>query len=230
MGKEKEKLWRKVENYCIDVQALPVANGAGNYEDWQTRAKTLLLKNSNSAKSQNKNDKIIHCKISTLGDVWNLERVGLKYGTRPVYNDKQERTGRRLPHRFPLLVRTSSLPMVRRKDGTDPCATKNQANDFCSKSRFLLYVARKVLKDKAWSSSWDRTRLYCVRAFSSLSRDDITFRISEIFAHCESGPPSWNFNFYYMVVIARFLSHNTLIANSGGCWLRSFLCCKIKRF
>ena len=25
MGKEKEKLWRKVENYCIDVQALPVA-------------------------------------------------------------------------------------------------------------------------------------------------------------------------------------------------------------
>ena len=88
-----------------------------------------------------KNDKIIHCKISTLGDVWNLERMGLKYGTRPVYNDKQERTGRRLPHRFPLLVRTRSLPMVRRKDGTDPCATKNQANDFSSKSRFLLYVA-----------------------------------------------------------------------------------------
>lgn len=25
MGKEKEKLWRKVENYCIDVQALPAA-------------------------------------------------------------------------------------------------------------------------------------------------------------------------------------------------------------
>ena len=25
MGKEEEKLWRKVENYCIDVQALPVA-------------------------------------------------------------------------------------------------------------------------------------------------------------------------------------------------------------
>ena len=33
-----------------------------------------------------------------------------------------------------------------------------------------------------------------------------------------------------MVVIARFLSHNIVIANSGGCWLRSFLCCKIKRF
>ena len=115
--------------------------GAGNYEDCQTRTKILLLKNSNSTKSYNKNDKIIHCKISTLGDVWNLERVGLKYGTRPVYNDKQERTGRRLPHRFPLLVRTSSLPMVRRKDGRDPCATKNRANDFCSKSRILLYVA-----------------------------------------------------------------------------------------
>ena len=25
MGKEKEKLWRKVENYSIDVQALPAA-------------------------------------------------------------------------------------------------------------------------------------------------------------------------------------------------------------
>ena len=25
MGKEEEKLWRKVENYCIDVQALSVA-------------------------------------------------------------------------------------------------------------------------------------------------------------------------------------------------------------
>ena len=125
-------------------------------------AKIWLLKNSNSTKSHNKNDKIIHCKISILGDVWNLERVGLKYGTRPVYNDKQERTGRRLPHRFPLLVRTSSLPMVPRKDGRDPCATKNQANDFCSNSRILHYVAfrqKKVLKDKAWSSSWDRTRL-----------------------------------------------------------------------
>ena len=184
-GKALEKSWELLHR-CASVAC---GKGAGNYEDWQTRTKTLLLKNSNSAKSQNKNDKIIHCKISTLGDVWNLERVGLKYGTRPVYNDKRERTGRRLPHRFPLLVRTSSLPMVPRKDGRDPCATKNQANDFCSKSRFLLYVARKVLKDKAWSSSWDRTRLYCVRAFSSLSRDDTTFQISEIFAHCESGPP-----------------------------------------
>ena len=111
----------------------------------------------------------------------------MKYGTRPVYNDKQERTGRRLPHRFPLLVRTSSLPMVPRKDGRDPCATKNQANDFCSNSRIPHYVAfrqKKVLKDKAWSSSWDRTRLYCVRAFSSLSfREDPTFQISQTLTH-----------------------------------------------
>ena len=141
MGKEKEKLWRKVENYCIDVQALPAAKEQEITKIGKLAQRYYFLKILIQLSIITKNDKIIHCKISTLGDVWNLERVGLKYGTRPVYNDKQERTGRRLPHRFPLLVRTSSLPMVRRKDGTDPCATKNQANDFCSKSRFLLYVA-----------------------------------------------------------------------------------------
>ena len=52
MRKEKETLWTKVENYCIDVQALPAAKEQEITKIGKLAQRYVLpLKNSNSTKS-----------------------------------------------------------------------------------------------------------------------------------------------------------------------------------